>query len=72
MGLKPLGMKDRVPKLPAHALGKLSEREREVYGHLVKRFSTSQIAKMLSISPHTVLAHVKMIRMKFRVAGYIP
>ena len=70
--VKPRGVEDRVPSLPRRALTALSEREREVYALVRERWSTSQVAEKLGISPHTVLAHVKMVRMKLRVAGYIP
>lgn len=62
---------DRLPRLPARALDGLSKREREVYDLLVQKFSTAQVAQKMSISPHTVTSHLKMIRLKFKVRGYI-
>ncbi len=60
-----------VPKLPRRALDCLSPREVEVYGLLREKLSTREIASKMKVSPHTVLSHVKMIRTKFRVRGYL-
>lgn len=69
--MTPLGVQDRVPKLPARALDALSKRERQVYALLAEKFSTAQVAQKLNISPHTVTSHLKMIRLKFKVRGYL-
>lgn len=69
--MTPLGVNDRVPKLPARALDFLSKRERQVYDLLAARYSTSQVAQEMGISPHTVTSHLKMIRLKCKVRGYL-
>lgn len=67
----PLGVQNRLPKLPARALDDLSKREREVYDLLAEQFSTAQVAQKMGISPHTVTSHLKMIRLKFKVRGFL-
>lgn len=48
---------------------KLSGREREVLGYVVKGFSYSEIAKLLEVSPHTVTTHVRGIYRKLAVSS---
>lgn len=67
----PQGVGNRLPMLPARALDGLSKREREVYDLLAKQFSTAQVAQKMGISPHTVTSHLKMIRLKFKVRGFL-
>jgi len=46
---------------------KLSGREAEILAFIAKGFSSSEIGKLLSISAHTVTAHVKKIYQKLAV-----
>lgn len=46
---------------------KLTQREEEVLNLLLKGYSNTQIAKMLSVSVHTIKAHVESIYRKFGV-----
>lgn len=50
---------------PAEAA--LSAREGEVLGLIAKGFNFAEIARLLSVSPHTVTAHVKKIYQKLAV-----
>jgi DNA-binding NarL/FixJ family response regulator len=45
----------------------LSARESEVLGLIAKGFNFAEIARLLSVSPHTVTAHVKKIYHKLAV-----
>jgi DNA-binding NarL/FixJ family response regulator len=45
----------------------LSARETEVLAFIAKGFSFAEIARLLGISPHTVIAHVKKIYQKLAV-----
>lgn len=45
----------------------LSARESEVLGLIAKGFNFAEIARLLSVSPHTVTAHVKKIYQKLAV-----
>jgi DNA-binding NarL/FixJ family response regulator len=45
----------------------LSARETEVLASIAKGFSFAEIARLLGISPHTVIAHVKKIYQKLAV-----
>jgi DNA-binding NarL/FixJ family response regulator len=58
------------PQAPAAAPvadGGLSPRESEVLSLIVKGFSFGEIARLLTVSPHTVTAHVKKIYQKLAV-----
>ncbi len=46
---------------------RLSEREREVLGLIVKGFSYAEAARLTGTSPHTVTAHVRNIYRKLEV-----
>jgi DNA-binding NarL/FixJ family response regulator len=48
-------------------LPRLSEREREVLGLIVKGFSYAEAARLTGTSPHTVTAHVRNIYRKLEV-----
>jgi DNA-binding NarL/FixJ family response regulator len=45
----------------------LSARETEVLGFVAKGFSFAEIARLLGVSPHTVISHVKKIYQKLAV-----
>lgn len=45
----------------------LSARESEVLGLIAKGFNFAEIARLLSVSPHTITAHVKKIYQKLAV-----
>jgi DNA-binding NarL/FixJ family response regulator len=45
----------------------LSARETEVLGLIAKGFSFAEIARLLDVSPHTVISHVKKIYQKLAV-----
>jgi DNA-binding NarL/FixJ family response regulator len=47
--------------------GPFSEREYEILTIIARGFSSEEIARMLSISPHTVISHVKNIYQKLAV-----
>ena len=47
--------------------GPFSEREYEILTIVARGFSSEEIARMLSISPHTVISHVKSIYQKLAV-----
>ncbi len=47
----------------------LSKREREVFGYLVKGYTSPYIAKALFISDSTVRSHTKSIYRKFEVSS---
>jgi DNA-binding NarL/FixJ family response regulator len=47
--------------------GPFSEREYEILTIVARGFSSEEIARMLSISPHTVISHVKNIYQKLAV-----
>jgi DNA-binding NarL/FixJ family response regulator len=49
------------------AMQALTHRESEVLGLVAKGFSFSEIARLLSVSPHTITAHVKKIYQKLAV-----
>ncbi len=46
---------------------KLSEREREVLGFIVKDFTYAEIAELTGISQHTVSTHIRKIYRKLSV-----
>jgi RNA polymerase sigma factor (sigma-70 family) len=50
-----------------HPVEKLTEREKEVLGHLVHGFGTLEIAETLSISRNTVRNHIQHILQKLQV-----
>ncbi len=56
---------------PAAAVGSddagLSARESEVLGLIAKGFNFAEIARLLTVSPHTITAHVKKIYQKLAV-----
>jgi DNA-binding NarL/FixJ family response regulator len=52
---------------PAADVPRLSEREREVLGLIVKGFSYAEAARLTGVSPHTVTAHVRNIYRKLEV-----
>ena len=56
--------KDRLAHSP---LAQLTEREREILGHLAKGLRNDDIASKLFISPQTVQTHVRNILSKLRV-----
>jgi DNA-binding NarL/FixJ family response regulator len=62
--LKPQGT--GAAPLPA-AETPLSARETEVLGLIAKGFSFAEIARLLGVSPHTVISHVKNIYQKLAV-----
>jgi DNA-binding NarL/FixJ family response regulator len=45
----------------------LSAREAEVLGLIAKGFNFAEIARLLTVSPHTITAHVKKIYQKLAV-----
>lgn len=49
------------------ARGPFSEREHEILRIISRGFTSEEIARMLSISPHTVISHVKKIYQKLAV-----
>ena len=60
------------PRATASAVGStqdnpLSARESEVLGLVAKGFNFGEIARLLDVSPHTVIAHVKRIYQKLAV-----
>jgi DNA-binding CsgD family transcriptional regulator len=50
---------------------KLSRREHEALGYLVRGFSNREIAASLGISPNTVNKHVQQILAKLRVRNRV-
>ena len=62
--LKPQGSEAATP--PAEETP-LSARETEVLGFVAKGFSFAEIARLLGVSPHTVISHVKKIYQKLAV-----
>lgn len=62
--LKPRGSEAATP--PAEETP-LSARETEVLGFVAKGFSFAEIARLLGVSPHTVISHVKKIYQKLAV-----
>jgi DNA-binding NarL/FixJ family response regulator len=60
--LKPAGT-----ATPAAEETPLSAREAEVLGLIAKGFSFAEIARLLGVSPHTVISHVKKIYQKLAV-----
>jgi DNA-binding NarL/FixJ family response regulator len=62
--LKPQGIDAAIP--PAEETP-LSARETEVLGFVAKGFSFAEIARLLGVSPHTVISHVKKIYQKLAV-----
>jgi DNA-binding NarL/FixJ family response regulator len=55
------------PAPPADPDAALSARESEVLGLIAKGFNFAEIARLLSVSPHTITAHVKKIYQKLAV-----
>lgn len=55
------------PPEPDRELPKLSSRETEVLGLVVKGFTFPEIADLLKLSPHTVTTHVRRIYRKLEV-----
>jgi DNA-binding CsgD family transcriptional regulator len=51
----------------AHALGQLTEREREILQAIAEGRRTEEIGQRLFISPHTVHSHMRSIFMKLGV-----
>lgn len=47
----------------------LTDREREVSGHVCEGLGDDEIAQMLGISVHTVRAHLARIRLKYDCLG---
>jgi DNA-binding NarL/FixJ family response regulator len=58
---------ETTPGTPPVRLPRLSEREREVLGLIVKGFSYAEIARLLGVSAHTVTTHVRSIYGKLEV-----
>jgi len=56
---------DKSPSAPDAP--KLSDREREVLGYIVKGFTYAEIAELTSISPHTVSTHIRKMYRKLSV-----
>ena len=56
-----------VPNPKQHEDAGLSTRESEVLSLIAKGFSFAEIARLLSVSPHTVTTHVKRIYQKLAV-----
>jgi len=48
---------------------RLSNREQEVLTHVVKGFTTPEIARIMGVSPHTVTTHVRGIYRKLSVSS---
>ena len=66
MQLAPVATPTR-PAPPADPDAALSARESEVLGLIAKGFNFAEIARLLSVSPHTITAHVKKIYQKLAV-----
>jgi DNA-binding NarL/FixJ family response regulator len=62
--LKPQGSEAAIPLAEETPL---SARETEVLGFVAKGFSFAEIARLLGVSPHTVISHVKKIYQKLAV-----
>jgi DNA-binding NarL/FixJ family response regulator len=58
---------EATPAAEPAELPRLSEREREVLGLIVKGFSYAEAARLTGTSPHTVTAHVRNIYRKLEV-----
>lgn len=52
-------------------IGKLTLREKEIFGLIVENHSTPQIAKKLSVSNETIKSHRKKIYSKLEVCTII-
>ena len=52
------------PQQPGDDLARLSTREEQVLGLLAKGLHTADVARILSISAHTVCTHIKSIYRK--------
>lgn len=62
--LRPQGNAALAAKAPGTGL---SARESEILAYIAKGFSFAEIAKLIDISPHTVVTHVKKIYQKLAV-----
>ena len=65
--LKRLKPQDSGAATPPSEETPLSARETEVLGFVAKGFSFAEIARLLGVSPHTVISHVKKIYQKLAV-----
>ena len=65
--LKRLKPQDSAAATPPAEETPLSARETEVLGFVAKGFSFAEIARLLGVSPHTVISHVKKIYQKLAV-----
>ena len=54
---------------PGHEKFKLTIKEKEILGHLIKGLRNKEIATSLNMSPHTVNAHLDSIYNKFGVTN---
>jgi DNA-binding CsgD family transcriptional regulator len=45
----------------------LTEREIEILNLIARGFSTSEVAALIQLSPHTVVSHIKKVYRKLRV-----
>lgn len=55
----------REVRVPRPANGQLTEREREIYAHLLRAQSDKEISAVLGISPRTVRFHVSNVLEKY-------
>lgn len=53
--------------VPTGGVDKLTEREIEILNLIARGFSTSEVAGLLKLSAHTVVAHIKKVYRKLRV-----
>jgi DNA-binding NarL/FixJ family response regulator len=53
--------------VPTDGVDKLTEREIEILNLIARGFSTSEVAGLLKLSAHTVVAHIKKVYRKLRV-----
>jgi DNA-binding NarL/FixJ family response regulator len=52
---------------PTEAASMLTEREIEILNLIARGFSTSEVAALIQLSPHTVVSHIKKVYRKLRV-----